>query len=203
MKKLIVSGVVALSLVAGVASAQSYGYTTYGNSSASSGSTGSYGTCSFGNTLTIGSSGQGVRALQQYLVAQNYPGGGSWMVTGYYGQATAAAVRIFQQQHGLSATGSMNASTYSAMCGGSSSAYTYPGYPATNTAYPNTTAYPTTYPNTTTYPFSTTYPNTTYPYATYPNTATYPYTYPYQQQIAPPQPYPYNYPYSYNTPTIT
>ena len=43
-------------------------------------------------TLSIGSRGAQVTALQNFLVSRNYPGGGNWMVTGYFGTATQAAV---------------------------------------------------------------------------------------------------------------
>ncbi|KKW19898.1 MAG: NlpC/P60 family protein [Parcubacteria group bacterium GW2011_GWA2_51_10] len=55
--------------------------------------------------LSVGSRGSDVTTLQNFLVAQNYPGGGSWMVTGYFGQATRAAVMNFQRSRGLAATG--------------------------------------------------------------------------------------------------
>jgi peptidoglycan hydrolase-like protein with peptidoglycan-binding domain len=80
MQKLIVSLVAAATLLStGVASAQTY-------------YSGSCGT-TYTRDLTVGSRGSDVTSLQSFLVAQNYPGGGSWMITGYYGQATAAAVR--------------------------------------------------------------------------------------------------------------
>ncbi|MDR3571661.1 MAG: IPT/TIG domain-containing protein [Candidatus Pacebacteria bacterium] len=146
MKKLIISAVVGLALIGGVASAQA-------------------GCASISSTLSLGSRGSQVSALQQFLVSQNYPGGGSWMVTGYYGQATAAAVRIFQQQHGLSQSGIVDYATLAALqsCSGGSSGYvsgtySYPGYPG-YTAYP----YGTTYPNNYSYPSNYTYGNG-YPY---------------------------------------
>jgi peptidoglycan hydrolase-like protein with peptidoglycan-binding domain len=102
------------------------------------------------SNLSLGSRGEEVKTLQRFLVAQNYPGGGSWMITGYYGQATTQAVRNFQMQSGLSITGSVDAATRSAIqinsCGG-----TY-GYQYDYTY--NT--YPYTYPSTYTDPYSTT-----------------------------------------------
>lgn len=111
MKKLIVSGVAALSFLSfGIVAAQ--------------------GTCtSVSPTLSIGSRGSQVYSLQNFLVAQGYPGGGSWMVTGYYGKATAAALRIFQGNHGLVQTGIVDSLTASAIsnasCGTSPISYPY------------------------------------------------------------------------------
>lgn len=141
MKKVLIStAVVALSLIAGVASAQTYG------------------TCaSVSTTLSVGSRGTQVLALQEFLVSQNYPGGGAWMETGYYGTATEAAVRDFQESRGLPQTGSVDSATLAALenCNAVSTSYTYPGYPAyTGTTYPYTT-YPTTYPYT--YPYNYNY----------------------------------------------
>src|SRR3990167_10577473 len=65
--------------------------------------------------LSLGSRASDVRALQNFLVAQNYPGGGSWMVTGYFGAATAAAVRNFQSGQGLANTGAIDAATRAAI----------------------------------------------------------------------------------------
>ena len=65
--------------------------------------------------LSVGSQGSDVSNLQRFLVAQNYPGGGSWMVTGYYGLATQVAVRNFQLLSNLSQTGSVDFSTRSAI----------------------------------------------------------------------------------------
>lgn len=65
--------------------------------------------------LSIGLQGSDVSNLQRFLVAQNYPGGGNWMITGYYGLATQVAVRNFQLLAGLSQTGIADASTRSAI----------------------------------------------------------------------------------------
>lgn len=68
--------------------------------------------------------GGDVSRLQTFLVAQNYPGGGSWMITGYFGAATQQAVMNFQRQRGLVQTGAVDASTRAAMginCGIASS----------------------------------------------------------------------------------
>jgi peptidoglycan hydrolase-like protein with peptidoglycan-binding domain len=105
------------------------------------------------SNLSFSSRGEEVKTLQRFLVAQNYPGGGTWMITGYYGQATTQAVRNFQMQSGLSITGSVNAATRSAIqinsCGGT---YGYQ-YDYTYNTYPYTT-HPSTY--TYSYPYSTT-----------------------------------------------
>ncbi len=93
------------------------------------------------------------------------------MITGYFGQATAAGVRNFQQSVGLPMTGAVDAQTRSAIqsrsCGGN---YSY------NNVYPTNTYPAYTYP-TNTYP---TYPTNTYPY-NYNNT--YPYNYNYNTTL--------------------
>lgn len=159
MKKAIVSAVFGLSFLAVVVSLPA------GEASAQT-----YGSCaSISNTLSVGSRGSQVLALQQFLVSQDYPGGGTWMETGYYGTATEAAVRDFQESRGLPETGVVDSATLSALenCNGTSSSYTYPGYPGyTGSGYPEGTyPYSTTYPyTTTTYPYSTTYPYNYYGY---------------------------------------
>jgi hypothetical protein len=90
------------------------------------------------------------------------------MVTGYFGQATAQAVRNFQGQQGLASTGSLDASTRSAIsrvsCGGSTN-YNY----GTGYNYNNNYNYTNQYPVTPSYPTYPTYPNYTtnpvYPYS--------------------------------------
>lgn len=166
--KLVVSGVVAVSLFgASIASAQTY-YTT-GTSYA--------GSCiSIAYDLSYGSRGSQVSALQSFLVTQNYPGGGSWMVTGNYGSATVAAVRNFQQVHGLPMTGAVDSSTRAAIsrvgCGGSN--YNIPGLGGTNYVYNQGYSYN----NYNQYPYSYNVP----PYTNYNNSynnncGTYPYYY--------------------------
>lgn len=161
MNKILISSALLLALFsAGVASAQTY---TYGS-----------GACiNLTSDLSYGSRGVQVTQLQSFLVAQNYPGGGSWMITGYYGSATQAAVRIFQQNKGLPTTGAVDSATRAAInaasCGYVASpsfvvnpfSYSYNNY---SNVYPN---YSNTYP----YNYSTTYPYTypTYPYATTPS----------------------------------
>ncbi|MCH5248488.1 MAG: peptidoglycan-binding protein [Lachnospiraceae bacterium] len=60
-----------------------------------------------GYNLTIGSSGEKVRQLQQQLnrIAQNYPAIPRVTTDGVYGSETAEAVRIFQGVFGLPQTG--------------------------------------------------------------------------------------------------
>jgi len=81
--------------------------------------------------LSRGSSGSDVSSLQRFLVAQNYPGGGSWMVTGYYGLATEVSVKNFQISAGLSQTGVVDSATRAAIqsysCGTGTS-YNYTPY---------------------------------------------------------------------------
>ncbi len=186
MKKLIIASASVLILLAGVASAQTY----YPISSGSCSSISGY--------LSIGSSGSQVRALQRFLVAQNYPGGGSWMETGTYGQATAAAVRNFQQTHNLPRTGAVDAATLSAINGASCTGapaqttplYTSQSNPFTSSFYPFNTN-----------PFTTSFGNSYPSYPTYQNNyQTYPYLYPQNQYRY--NPYPFNY-HTYVTPTIT
>lgn len=119
--------------------------------------------------LRVGSRGTQVTALQNFLVSQNYPGSGSWMVTGYYGQATAAAVRNFQQLSGLPITGAVDFATRSAINrAGCSSAYgTYT--PSYSTTYANPFSYNYSYP---TYAYNNTYGSNWYG-----NSYSYPYNY--------------------------
>ncbi len=135
MKNLMISSLfaalVAVSLAGTTAEAQAY----------------STGTCvNLASHLSIGSRGSEVRTLQSFLVAQNYPGGGSWMITGYYGQATAAAVRIFQQYRGVPQTGVVDGATRAAIANASC------GYLA-----PASSA-PFNYSSYVQYPYSYTYP---------------------------------------------
>ena len=61
--------------------------------------------------LSVGSKGTDVRTLQQFLVSRNYPGGGSWMISGTYGRATEAAVRNFQRESRMNSTGRVDMQT--------------------------------------------------------------------------------------------
>lgn len=108
MNKSLVSTVAVISLfAASVASAQTY-YPPYTPAV-------STGCVTLSRDLTVGMRGSGVTSLQSFLVAQNYPGSGSWMVTGYFGAATAAAVRNFQSQRGLPQTGIADSATRAAI----------------------------------------------------------------------------------------
>lgn len=140
---------------AGVASAQYYSYSTplY---------TGSAGTACVNLTsnLSYGSRSAQVSQLQRFLVNQGYPGGGSWMVTGYFGTATLSALRTFQSTHSVPVSGIADALTRSAIarvsCGftygnytyNSSNGYTdqylnqYFSYPDTSYTYTNQYTYP-------------------------------------------------------------
>jgi peptidoglycan hydrolase-like protein with peptidoglycan-binding domain len=149
INKIVASGVVAVSIFgATVASAQTY-YPTY--------TTGSGACVSLTSDLSYGQKGSNVTQLQNFLVAQNYPGGGSWMVTGYFGSATVAAVRNFQQAQGLPMTGSVDASTRAAIsrvsCG---TGYNNQSYLYTNNTYNQ--GYPYNYNNyTNSYPYNYNY----------------------------------------------
>lgn len=179
MNKILVGAIAMLTLVgASVASAQTY-YSYAQTSSA---------VCANISTdLRLGARGSQVTALQQFLVGQNYPGSGSWMVTGYYGQATAAAVRNFQQLNGLPITGEVDFATRSAInragCTGTYGSYT-PTY-SYPTTYTNPFSYNYSYP---TYPYNNTYgsswygnyvnPNYTYGTSYYNQCGSFPYYYP-------------------------
>ncbi|RJQ35388.1 hypothetical protein C4556_00290, partial [Candidatus Parcubacteria bacterium] len=101
--------------------------------------------------LSHGSKGSDVSSLQQFLVSQNYPGTGSWMVTGYYGRATEAAVRNFQAGSGLIQSGVVDRATRNAIRERSCGNYGYLGgvsgsqYPY-QYAYQYPSQYPYTYP---------------------------------------------------------
>src|SRR3989344_4110646 len=87
--------------------------------------------------LSYGSRGGSVSVLQSFLVSRNFPGGGSWMVTGYYGRATTAAVTNFQMSQGLFQNGTIDAVTATAISRvsclpgqGGQIGGIYPSYPA-------------------------------------------------------------------------
>lgn len=63
--------------------------------------------------LKIGSSGEKVRQLQQKLQEKGY----SETVDGFFGTATASAVRSFQQSQNLEANGTVNIATWRALTG--------------------------------------------------------------------------------------
>ncbi len=137
MKKLIVSFALAASLVStGIVAAQAYYPSNMGCISVQTG-------------LGIGARGSGVSTLQTFLVAQNYPGGGAWMITGYFGAATAAALRNFQQTQGLPQSSNVDTATASAIsratCNGTAAlpSLEYPySYPTIPTSYPSSYSYP-------------------------------------------------------------
>lgn len=70
-----------------------------------------------GYSLTIGSSGEKVRQLQQQLnrIAENYPAIPTLVADGIYGAQTAEAVRIFQQIFSLPQTGVTDFATWYAI----------------------------------------------------------------------------------------
>lgn len=145
------------------AAAQAYyplgvGYTPYGVWTPTSyGTKTSVGSCvSIVNDLSRGSRGGEVTALQTFIVNNNFPGTGSWMITGYFGAATEAAVRNFQMQQGLPVTGIVEAYTRNAIqrisCGYTSVSpygnvmpgYTAPSYYSPIYTSPYTYSYPST-----------------------------------------------------------
>src|SRR3989344_9033649 len=116
MNKSLVSAVALLSLsgslfAASVVAAQAVGQTYYSPYTPAV----SAGCVTLNRDLTVGMRGSDVASLQSFLVAQYYPGSGSWMVTGYFGAATQAAVRNFQSQRGLVQTGIADSATRSAI----------------------------------------------------------------------------------------
>ena len=70
-----------------------------------------------GYNLTVGSSGEKVRQLQQQLnrIAQNYPAIPTLIADGIYGSQTAESVRTFQQIFDLSPTGVTDFATWYAI----------------------------------------------------------------------------------------
>ncbi len=130
MNKILVSSLVALvTLGANVAAAQSYyqPYSSpfaqgYGGTQYNYGTTNTVGCVNLVSDLSYGSRGSQVSQLQTFLVSQNFPGSGSWMITGNFKSATLAAVRSFQQSQGLMASGVVDAATRAAIsrvsCGG-------------------------------------------------------------------------------------
>lgn len=120
---------------------------------------GSVGSCTtISRDLSYGSRGSDVTTLQSFLVNRDYPGGGSWMISGYFGRATRQAVRNFQAEESLPVTGVVNAATRAAIsrvsCGGTVNtpfSFTYPyvqdvyqTYPLSNPPYytPTTSLFP-------------------------------------------------------------
>ena len=68
----------------------------------------------FPGYLDLGSSGQGVRVLQEQLnaISNNFPLIPKLAVDGIYGPKTEEAVRIFQQIFNLPVTGTVNFATW-------------------------------------------------------------------------------------------
>ena len=159
-KTLVFSFAAIIALSANVVSAQGYVYgtPTYGNVYQAPYAAPYSGACtSIVSDLSYGMRGGQVSQLQTFLVSQNFPGGGSWMITGYFGTATLAAVRNFQQQQGLPLSGIVDTATRSAISRVSCGAYTggYNTYPYTvppiynyNNNYNNNTNCYYTYPYT-------------------------------------------------------
>lgn len=79
------------------------GAATGGATSTSSGGQASAGPYEFTTTLERGSTGQGVTELQQILIADGFLSISA--PTGYFGSLTEAAVKEFQQAHGLDQVG--------------------------------------------------------------------------------------------------
>ncbi|MSU73543.1 hypothetical protein EXS56_00180 [Candidatus Kaiserbacteria bacterium] len=173
LNKIVASGVVAVSLFgASIASAQSY-YPSYNYGTTY---TQPYsGACvSLATDLSYGSRGSQVSQLQTFLVSRNYPGGGSWMITGSFRTATLTAVKNFQIEQNLPTTGVVDAATRAAIsrvsCGGSV------GYNYNNYNY-NTNPY--TYSALPTYNYNNNYNNNSNCYYTYPYTCNNQYNYGY------------------------
>jgi hypothetical protein len=99
------------------------------------------GSCvSISRNLSLGSRGSDVLSLQQFILTRNYPGSGSWMLTGYYGTATRAGVIDFQIDARLPQTGIVDGATRSALMQSCGSGYTQPTptYPSYTPTYSNT-----------------------------------------------------------------
>ena len=92
-----------------------------------------------GNTLRIGSQGEDVRLIQEYLqyIAQTLETIPEVEPTGVFGNQTDAAVRAIQEQYGIDATGIVGAATWEIIAGLYSDLTSgnekqtgqYPGYP--------------------------------------------------------------------------
>lgn len=113
--------VVAVVFGADTASAQFYPDNLYNNTYQPYSTVQTPGTAciSISNYLARGSNdfstGGEVSELQRFLVSQNYPGGGDWMITGYFGSGTEQAVKNFQSASGIVQTGTVGPSTRSAI----------------------------------------------------------------------------------------
>ncbi len=182
MNKILVSSLVTvIALGANVASAQSY-YPSYSYGPTTYQTQTQYqqpyiGACvNLTSDLSYGSNGAQVRLLQTFLVSRNYPGGGSWMITGNFRAATLAAVKNFQIEQNLPQTGVVDAATRAAIarvsCGGSVG-YNYNNY--------NYNTNPFTYSTLPTYNYNynNNYNNNSNCYYTYPYTCNNQYNYGY------------------------
>src|SRR3989344_5061786 len=162
MKKILMLACALLVVGPGVALAIGYNYPYSGYNypySYRSVQTGGCGCTNLSSDLSYGSKDGDVSSLQKFLVSQNYPGTGSWMVTGYYGRATEAAVRNFQANSGLIQSGVVDWGTRNAVRERSCGNYGYLGGIAGNTQYPSQYAYQ--YPN----QYQYAYPGYQYGYA--------------------------------------
>ena len=146
MHKIYISGILAVLGVftAGTAFAQNYQYPYTAGAAC----------VTLARDLSAGSRGTDVTALQNFLLAQNYPGAGAWMVTGYFGTATKQAVLNFQSQRGLAQSGIADAQTRAQVAASTCSGANYNAYfsnPGYYNPVPvvNPVVLPTyTYPNT-------------------------------------------------------
>ncbi|KKW08479.1 MAG: Peptidoglycan-binding domain 1 protein [Candidatus Kaiserbacteria bacterium GW2011_GWA2_49_19] len=145
MYRAYISGFIAIISVlsAGTVIAQSYSYPYLYGATVSSACV------ALPQDMSQGSRGSDVTALQNFLLAQNYPGSGAWMVTGFFGSATRQAVLNFQSQKSLLATGIADGQTRVAIaastCGGNNNSYvstpSYNPVPIVNVSTPSY-AYP-------------------------------------------------------------
>ena len=72
-------------------------------------------------SLTVGSSGSEVEALQSFLETKGFLTMPKGVAKGYFGSLTKQALIAYQQSAGLSASGKVDAATRSALGGGASS----------------------------------------------------------------------------------
>jgi peptidoglycan hydrolase-like protein with peptidoglycan-binding domain len=106
-KNVIIGAIFAVSFVAHTALAQVYPM-QYAQASPVS-------CLTISRTLSVGSRGEDVRSLQRYILTRNYPGAGTWLLTGYFGQATRAGVINMQNDFHLPQTGLLDPQTRAAL----------------------------------------------------------------------------------------
>lgn len=112
----LISGLVAFTLLsASYLSAQTFPVTGGGTITPTIAPAGTSACVSIARDLAYGSRGADVTALQKFLVGENYPGSGTWMITGYFGSATRQAVKNFQGKRGIAPTGIADAQTRAAI----------------------------------------------------------------------------------------